>query len=879
MKIVAQTFGIMACAAFIAGCGGGNESDPKLEPTNLAASTTTNSTTSDNGPKFPAAKKMKILSTQGDKPTYGNMISWDYLSVSIWNSPVTFDQPEHYEYTLDGGSTWQTVVSKPQFLGTQAYAKSKVGIRVRQNALEGMSSPPSETLFATTSRGEFVALQFVPMKNINQVVTFGDKGWDYTQAKCVAEYKPDGSGEPIFGAKRRTWGENNVQLLNEHISQSNACGIHEWKLPDIDEVKSALLLPAELGNFSEFVVSKFAGNVVHVDQEQLVVVYLDKVSDDEKTKVPRVKALDIWNTNYLYIRWSLPIGIQLVDKIDGAELTQKVRLNEQADTLQDARDAVVNLLSLLDNATVDYARLSAENDQHQTLLSSALASWQDIYSGHQPAMTFFVQQAVLAKHRSDSKSQEFVLKVNNYVSDWGEYEYNFLVAAALLKELQAVDSLVKLQQKNAIIASSIAALDVTQDGKNQQIGANRLHKVFFTSQHLRAELTAWLESLPNLKSNSALALIDKYDLLSHYDKEKIGQLITEAREKAQNSGEVVSQPEAMIVDAAGKQYAKVDKAGLYLAKDATYEQGWRCVLELGSGDKRRIWMLLPRVEENALEYLAYQGSNDESKNVLGPKGYVSKVNQEAPCGVSDWKVPNILQLQSLASGYVKPSGYLSDKGLSIDTNVFVNHPYNQQVYYWSSKPEKEGKQTAYSYASINDNDNNKYNDSDKEVSKPLLANNMAALVRLVSENTLPNQWQYLDVSGGLVENRVEASCAKNLVTGHIWQLFDDNDNSKRLVSQSELMDRLNSQNSNQVCGASNWRLQGISELTSLLPIDRDVFINSEVVDPNLMPPRMLETYFISITSTSDNSFSHMNLKDRQFGLDSNKYLYRFIATP
>ena len=296
----------------------------------------------------------------------------------------------------------------------------------------------------------------------------------------------------------------------------------------------------------------------------------------------------------------MPAGAQLVDEIDGAQITQKVRLSEQADSLQQARDAVVNLLSLLDDTEVDYTRLSADSAQHQTLLSSVLASWQDIYSGHQPAMTFFIQQAILAKNRRDSKSQEFVLKVNNYVSDWREYEYNFLVATALLKELQAVDSLAKLHQQNAIIASSIAALDATQDGKNLQIGANRLHKDFVTYQQIQVELDAWLESLPNLKSNGALALIDKYDLLSHYDKEKIGQLITEAREKAQNSGEVVSQSKAMIVDAAGKQYAKLDKAGLYLAKDATYEQGWRCVLELGSGDRKEFGCYCPTLKQTNL---------------------------------------------------------------------------------------------------------------------------------------------------------------------------------------------------------------------------------------------------------------------------------------
>ena len=226
MKIVAQTFGIMACAAFIAGCGGGNESDPKLDATNLAANTTTDNVSSNNNPKFPAPEKMDILSTSDDNPIYGNMISWDDLSVSIWNSPVTFDQPEHYEYTTDGGSTWQTVVSKPQFIGPQAYAKNKVGIRVKQNAMEGMPTPPSETLFATsTSRGEFVALQFVPMEHLNKVMTFGDKGWDYTRANCVAEYNPDGSGEPIFWAKSQSYNRQTFDELSDKVSAMNACNI------------------------------------------------------------------------------------------------------------------------------------------------------------------------------------------------------------------------------------------------------------------------------------------------------------------------------------------------------------------------------------------------------------------------------------------------------------------------------------------------------------------------------------------------------------------------------------------------------------------------------------------------------------------------------
>ncbi|MCG7488424.1 DUF1566 domain-containing protein [Vibrio sp. Of14-4] len=856
MKIVAQTFGIMACAAFIAGCGGGNESDPKLDATNLAANTTTDNVSSNNNPKFPAPEKMDILSTSDDNPIYGNMISWDDLSVSIWNSPVTFDQPEHYEYTTDGGSTWQTVVSKPQFIGPQAYAKNKVGIRVKQNALEGMPTPASETLFATsTSRGEFVALQFVPMDNINKVITFGDKGWDYTRANCVAEYNPDGSGEPIFWAKSQSYNRQTFDELSDKVSAMNACNIKGSRLIEVDAAKRLRSRTVD-EKVRSFVINSFSGPLVAKRNGTLVSIKESGEGDISP---------DL--SHQWFAVWSLPAGAQLVDEIDGAQITQKLRLSEQAARLQQARDAVVNLLSLLDDTEVDYTRLSADNAQYQTLLSSALASWQDIYSGHQPAITFFVQRALLAKNRSDSKSQEFVLKVDNYVSDWREYEYNVLVAAALLKELQAVDSLAKLHQQNSIIASSIAALDGTQDGKKQQIGANRLHKAFFTSQQLRAELTAWLESLPNLKSSGALALIDKYDLLSHYDKENIEQLIVAARERAQNSGAVVSQFQAIIVDAAGKQYAKLDKAGLYLAQNSTYEQGWRCVLELGSGDRRRIWMLLPKVEANTLDYFAYQGSSDESKNVLGPKGYISNVNQEALCGVSDWRVPTILQLQSLASRYVKYSEYSSDKGLSIDTDVFVNHPHNQPVYYWSAKPGKEGEQTAYVYAST----------SNSEESKSFPANNMAALVRLVSENTLPNQWQYLDVSGGLVENRAEASCAKNLMTGHVWQLFDKRGDT-RWVDYEDLTENLDAQTSEQVCGLSNWRLPSVSELGNLIPVEQNVLIYNDVKDP--FGTLIREQYFTDFSTQSTRSYFDFVLGEvKQVSLLNDRYLYRFIATP
>lgn len=84
-------------------------------------------------PKLPALTGGNIVVGSDQANTkYPNLISWNFLSTTIADKAVTFDKPEYYEFTVDQGASWKPVTSVPQFIGTQAYAKSNVGLRVKR---------------------------------------------------------------------------------------------------------------------------------------------------------------------------------------------------------------------------------------------------------------------------------------------------------------------------------------------------------------------------------------------------------------------------------------------------------------------------------------------------------------------------------------------------------------------------------------------------------------------------------------------------------------------------------------------------------------------------------------------------------------------------
>lgn len=60
-----------------------------------------------------------------------------------WTYTPGYELPDYYEYTLDGGTLFQPVTTKPQLLPRDNYPVGKVGVRIR----EGLNNHASETIF------------------------------------------------------------------------------------------------------------------------------------------------------------------------------------------------------------------------------------------------------------------------------------------------------------------------------------------------------------------------------------------------------------------------------------------------------------------------------------------------------------------------------------------------------------------------------------------------------------------------------------------------------------------------------------------------------------------------------------------------------------
>lgn len=121
-----------------------------------------------------------------------NGFGWDWVTNS--NTKDTYDQPEQYEFTNDGGATWQAVTYNPQHVGPKAYDKTDVGVRVKKNAITNQVNPVGETLFATAASANFSVTRVVPMKTWNQAQKLTLTGnWSKADDDgCYIEYDVSG---------------------------------------------------------------------------------------------------------------------------------------------------------------------------------------------------------------------------------------------------------------------------------------------------------------------------------------------------------------------------------------------------------------------------------------------------------------------------------------------------------------------------------------------------------------------------------------------------------------------------------------------------------------------------------------------------------------
>lgn len=138
--------------------------------------------------------------------------------------------------------------------------------------------------------------------------------------------------------------------------------------------------------------------------------------------------------------------------------------------------------------------------------------------------------------------------------------------------------------------------------------------------------------------------------------------------------------------AAGFDFTKLDANGNSLSASAT---SWSCVKDNHTG---LIWEVKTTggvsLQHRGNAYTWYNPDNNSNGGSAGAQnggtcvgsqcdtqGYVQAVNQQSLCGASDWRMPTVGELYSIA--------HLGRTSPAIDTAYFPNTP---SVFFWSASP-------------------------------------------------------------------------------------------------------------------------------------------------------------------------------------------------
>ncbi|AGH80118.1 BNR repeat-containing protein [Psychromonas sp. CNPT3] len=169
-----------------------------------------------------------------------NGLKWSFVVDST--TGANYQYPTYYEFTNDKGTTWTTAISNPQHIGTQAYAKGNVGIRVKANAIDGKNNSPGKVMWANSASGSFLVIRLVPISDWDKAPYLLSKdaqysslkmgGWRSTRPTCFAEYGPDGKGNARFWTKKSVYSKTGIASE----LQKSACGISDWKLLSVTEL-------------------------------------------------------------------------------------------------------------------------------------------------------------------------------------------------------------------------------------------------------------------------------------------------------------------------------------------------------------------------------------------------------------------------------------------------------------------------------------------------------------------------------------------------------------------------------------------------------------------------------------------------------------------
>jgi len=401
-------------------------------------------------PKLAAPTGGEIVNTfTGSSPIQTNGFKWNYLTVKVEGKSVSFDEPEYYEFTRDQGVTWHPVVSKPQFIGSEAYDKSLVGIRLKKDAIAGQSNSSSGVLWATNSISRFIALKYVPMKTKDLPAGFSyNDSWNTYDMNCIAEYDDQGQGEPTFWAGKESSRE--AESVFQKISEVNDCGISGWKLPEFNEVvvlsnRDADSLPSKL---KSSLMSNYGSNIW---------------ADKNGTPVTITKGVEVapsqWSSKYAYPKWSLASSAELLVDVNSSLSTIETTLRTHVSELTSAEAFLTTWLATNQAKGKNYVVLAGEAQTKLTELEALSQPWQGEITNVLEKLKELQFQATVAANRADAQSKSFVSKVESYKTKVSALQQNLPELNALIEGARFANRLANVQHQVATLTTAKDAVD------------------------------------------------------------------------------------------------------------------------------------------------------------------------------------------------------------------------------------------------------------------------------------------------------------------------------------------------------------------------------------------------------------------------------------
>ncbi|MFA0222912.1 DUF1566 domain-containing protein [Vibrio splendidus] len=820
--------------------------------------------------EIPAPTSPEIVNTfTGSNPVNTNGFQWAYLTANVDGQSVRFDEAEYYEFTNDKGLTWQPVVSIPQFIGPEAYDKANVGVRLKENAKQGVSNSISDTLWATGASSRFTALKFVPMKTRSQVADFSYGGsWNTYSLNCIAEYDDKGQGEPTFWAKRFS---SEINTVFDKVAQLDDCDIAGWTLPDTNEVitlsqRDPATLPSNLRS-GGYLVSNQSMNILA--DKNGVAVTINKGQE----------SVEQYYSKYAYAKWELPSGPQLVSHIDASTTAVETLLNTQSSIVKAAEAYLTTWLANNQKKAQSYATLETQAQAKAVELAAFTKPWLDELSAVTTKLTIYDFQVSVAQSRTDAESLEFITKVKAYKEKAAKLQQNSNGLNALVEGAKFAQKMAFIQKNSVMLTDATSAIGSASLASELHQASLDLYSAISVLESQYAQVTDFINQLntaTNGISSEFDSLIALYQTLikemsttaTLHDLTQSKVLAKDGLKQAADNGFSVSQANAMV----SNRFAKLDELGNYLPSDTTYQQGWRCVEDTKITGKRRVWALLKDGLPHGADDLAYDASATGYASILGSNELLASTNNNKLCGFSDWEVPHLAQLLSINTKAVEGS----NSKMTLDTDVFPNYLGLKPEY---DKSYFDNGTTFYYWSSAASGDQQYITSYDTKESSQTLdkartdgSEDKVVLARLFREKSA--NYQYLNAQGTVVTNRQNAVCAQDTDSNLVWQLFSRGDSS-RFKKYVDIAPLITAQNTKSICGKANWRYPAKAELYSLLPLNNEVFEFNEATGGNY-------GYYITSDPAPYGRFKGLNMTtmtetDVSTASYSSAYLYRLVA--